>query len=305
MRWWHHHSSKNIRFVFVEILLVCSSSPQCLHLNHVGITIVTAFSTDPTPTRIRPRAAVPRPTHRSNNEIQRRRLLPPCLASKSGESYGVSYVEQSNGGDDGVCDDGGDVRVFLSRFGEITATVVDATAPLLFAAIRTKMRADEEESQDAVSGADGKDDRTDVWDDFWSSSSSSSGTAQSSATAAVSMSNAERVVSAIEKLGPTYVKFGQALASRPDIIPPSLANALSTLQDDMVSFSTSTAKAIVHTELCRDALVDTDTVANLIHSLSQQPIAAASVGQVYKGYVQGIGSVAVKVQRPGIRELVR
>ncbi|KAK1741551.1 ABC1 kinase family protein, partial [Skeletonema marinoi] len=100
----------------------------------------------------------------------------------------------------------------------------------------------------------------------------------------------------LEKLGPTYVKFGQALGSRPDVVPTSLAGALSTLQDDMEPFDNDVAKEIILAELLlREANVST---------ITDTPVAAASIGQVYKANIPGKGDVAVKVQRPGVRTLV-
>mmetsp|Transcript_18429 Transcript_18429/g.27490 ORF Transcript_18429/g.27490 Transcript_18429/m.27490 type:complete len:744 (-) Transcript_18429:316-2547(-) len=140
---------------------------------------------------------------------------------------------------------------------------------------------------------------TSSWDDFWSYSSSSSTT-----TTTTHLSNSDRVSRALERLGPTYVKFGQALSSRGDIIPPTLANSLTTLQDRMEPFDTTIAKSIIRAELVKEANVDEETVEKLLKSLSNEPVAAASVGQVYRGHVDGFGEVAVKVQRPGVREMV-
>lgn len=116
--------------------------------------------------------------------------------------------------------------------------------------------------------------------------------------------NAERVCKALEALGPTYVKFGQALASRADIIPPPLADALLRLQDDMEAFSSSVAQDIVRTELAQAGKVSQQQIDELLESLSLQPVAAASIGQVYKGSIAGYGDVAVKVKRPGIHQVV-
>jgi Predicted unusual protein kinase len=71
----------------------------------------------------------------------------------------------------------------------------------------------------------------------------------------------------------------------------------------MEAFDTATAKEIIEKEL-RGANVDQVRIAILLDSLSSEPVAAASVGQVYKGYLLDYGEVAVKVQRPGIREIV-
>jgi len=99
----------------------------------------------------------------------------------------------------------------------------------------------------------------------------------------------ENLVPTIERLGPTYVKFGQALASRGDLVGAELATALEKLQDDMEAAPIELARAIVAQECPRVLGVLDDGKA----------IAAASLSQVYKGTVAG-RTVAVKVQRPGI-----
>jgi predicted unusual protein kinase regulating ubiquinone biosynthesis (AarF/ABC1/UbiB family) len=116
--------------------------------------------------------------------------------------------------------------------------------------------------------------------------------------------NAERICQALESLGPTYVKFGQALASRADLIPPSLANALLKLQDQMEPFSTLTAKEIILEDLAKVEGISSEEISKFMESLSEEPVAAASIGQVYKGWLEGVGDVAVKVKRPGIHDLV-
>jgi len=154
------------------------------------------------------------------------------------------------------------------------------------------------------------------WETFWATSSSDS-------SDGTHITNAQRLARALEELGPTYVKFGQALGSRPDVVPPSLAEALSALQDDMKPFDGETARQIVWRELkdrvirddtttvsstaCEKSTSDNITMKDLIHlmsNLTDVPIAAASIGQVYKAHLPGKGDVAVKVQRPGVRRLV-
>jgi aarF domain-containing kinase len=132
------------------------------------------------------------------------------------------------------------------------------------------------------------------WNEFWLRKTVNTG-----------WSNAERLTAAIEELGPTYVKFGQALSSRADIVPESLTNALGKLQDNMAAtFDTATAKLIIQTEL-KQKSVEAGVISALLDSLSKEPIASASIGQVFKGVLPNYGPVAVKVQRPGIREMVR
>ncbi|KAL7464945.1 hypothetical protein ACHAXS_005279 [Conticribra weissflogii] len=121
------------------------------------------------------------------------------------------------------------------------------------------------------------------------------------------ISHAERLTKALEQLGPTYVKFGQALASRPDVVPPSLAAALSTLQDQMTRFDGQVACDIVTKELMprvEEGSIEKRDLEDLLASMVEEPVAAASIGQVYKANLPGKGSVAVKVQRPGVRLLV-
>lgn len=135
------------------------------------------------------------------------------------------------------------------------------------------------------------------WNSFWSQTASGSKT-----------TNAQRLAAAVEQLGPTYVKFAQAVSSRPDVVPKSLADALSILQDDMEPFDSDTAKQIIRYELLSNStslrLRQPDKLEEFLQSLSAEPVAAASVGQVFKGQFPGYGEVAVKVQRPGIRTIV-
>lgn len=150
------------------------------------------------------------------------------------------------------------------------------------------------------------------WDTFWSTTTP--GSLSSKHTA---ISHATRLANALELLGPTYVKFGQALGSRPDVVPPSLAVALSTLQDDMAPFSSAEAREIITRELMAlhhhdeklSSLPSEEDINALVLSLSDLPVAAASIGQVYEAHLpihsgQPPIRVAVKVQRPGVRKIV-
>jgi len=120
------------------------------------------------------------------------------------------------------------------------------------------------------------------------------------------VTNAERVSLALEALGPTFVKFGQALSSRGDIIGTELSNTLSSiLQDNMSRFGNDIAINVILEELLNDEEAPHSAdVYEIISSLSSEPVAAASVGQVYKAYLSGYGYVAIKVKRPGIRDIV-
>ena len=126
----------------------------------------------------------------------------------------------------------------------------------------------------------------------------------------------------LERGGPTFVKFGQALASRSDLCGPALALELLPLQDRLEPFNSTLARAIVEAELLLGSGGATEErggeVRALLASMSAVPVAAASVSQVYKasylptnvsnggggGGGSGEVAVAVKVQRPGSRALV-
>ncbi|XP_074269482.1 protein ACTIVITY OF BC1 COMPLEX KINASE 3, chloroplastic [Silene latifolia] len=99
-------------------------------------------------------------------------------------------------------------------------------------------------------------------------------------------------------LGPTFVKIGQGLSTRPDICPPEYLEELSQLQDDLPTFSNAEAFKCIEGELGF-------SLEDVYSNISPYPIAAASLGQVYKAQLRYSGqTVAVKVQRPGIEEAI-
>lgn len=100
------------------------------------------------------------------------------------------------------------------------------------------------------------------------------------------------------RLGPTFVKLGQGLSTRPDICPPEYLEELSELQDALPTFPDAEAFSCIERELGL-------TLDSIFSSISPSPIAAASLGQVYKAQLKYSGQiVAVKVQRPGIEEAI-
>lgn len=100
------------------------------------------------------------------------------------------------------------------------------------------------------------------------------------------------------RLGPTFVKIGQGLSTRPDLCPTEYLEELSELQDALPTFPDAEAFSCIEKELERPL----DSIFSLI---SSSPIAAASLGQVYKAELKYSGQiVAVKVQRPGIEEAI-
>lgn len=100
------------------------------------------------------------------------------------------------------------------------------------------------------------------------------------------------------RLGPTFVKIGQGLSTRPDLCPPEYLEELSELQDALPTFPDTEAFACIEKELGL-------TLDSIFSSISPSPIAAASLGQVYKARLRYSNQlVAVKVQRPGIEEAI-
>jgi aarF domain-containing kinase len=111
-------------------------------------------------------------------------------------------------------------------------------------------------------------------------------------------SRAKQLRDTLASLGPSFVKVGQALSSRPDLLPRTYLEALSSLQDRLESFPSHVAMAVIEEELGRP-------VDEVYSSISPEPVAAASLGQVYKGTLRSTGEqVAIKVQRPGIGEAI-
>ncbi|PSC74356.1 putative aarF domain-containing kinase chloroplastic [Micractinium conductrix] len=99
-------------------------------------------------------------------------------------------------------------------------------------------------------------------------------------------------------LGPAYIKIGQALSIRPDLLSPAAMNELQALCDKVPSYDSAVAMELLSTELERPW-------QEVYSELTPEPIAAASLGQVYKGRLRDSGDVvAVKVQRPGVLETV-
>ncbi len=101
----------------------------------------------------------------------------------------------------------------------------------------------------------------------------------------------------LTKLGPAYIKIGQALSTRPDLVPPVYLEELTQLQDKLPPFPNEIAYQFIEEELGAPP-------QEIYDELSPDPIAAASLGQVYKGKLSTGEEVAVKVQRPDLRERI-
>ncbi|CAK9039198.1 unnamed protein product, partial [Durusdinium trenchii] len=109
---------------------------------------------------------------------------------------------------------------------------------------------------------------------------------------------ARRVRELFTELGPTYIKLGQALSVRPDVLPEAFLQEFREFQDSVTPFSHEEAIQLVLEELKLNSLDE------LFQDFGEAPKAAASLGQVYKARLKNGQSVAVKVQRPRLRETV-
>ena len=99
----------------------------------------------------------------------------------------------------------------------------------------------------------------------------------------------------LKKMGPTYVKLGQLLSTRPDLLPPQFMEALSTLQDDVEEVEYEIIEDIFREEIGV-------RISKAFVSFDKKPLASASIGQVHKAVMHSGQVVAVKIQRPGIRK---
>ncbi len=107
----------------------------------------------------------------------------------------------------------------------------------------------------------------------------------------------ERIRRALEELGPTFVKFGQVMATRPDLIPMSLVVELRKLQDKVPPFDTTGIKAHVEAELGRK-------IDEVFSEFDEKPLAAASIAQVHRATLKDGKKVVLKIQRPNLERTI-
>ena len=108
----------------------------------------------------------------------------------------------------------------------------------------------------------------------------------------------ERLRIALEELGPTFIKFGQLLSTRPDIVPREYVKAFDSLLDQVPPFPSEQARRIIESELQAP-------LAELVAKFDDAPLAAASIAQVHRATLWSGEEVVFKVRRPGIQEVIK
>ncbi len=112
------------------------------------------------------------------------------------------------------------------------------------------------------------------------------------------LSRGERLRKACEDLGPIFIKFGQLLSTRPDLIPPDIARELNRLQDKVPPFDSAEFRRLVEVALGA-------SVGDIFQAYEEQPLASASVAQVHGAVLNDGRRVVIKVIRPSIEKIIR
>ncbi len=111
------------------------------------------------------------------------------------------------------------------------------------------------------------------------------------------MNPPQRLLQVIQDLGPTFVKIGQILSTRPDLVPAEYIEAFQTLQDDVAPVEESAIRAVIREALHKEP-------EELFDCFEPEPIASASIAQVHRARLKTGEQVALKVLRPGVRETI-
>lgn len=111
------------------------------------------------------------------------------------------------------------------------------------------------------------------------------------------ITTAQRLRMVFEELGPTFIKLGQILSTRPDLLPPVYISQLELLQDRVPPVSFEEIKATIEDQMGQP-------ITDVFMNLSEIPLASASIGQVHEGYLLGGEHVVIKVQRASVERIV-
>ncbi|CAE6949346.1 ubiquinone biosynthesis protein UbiB [Pseudomonas marincola] len=114
----------------------------------------------------------------------------------------------------------------------------------------------------------------------------------------LNLSRGERLRLALEDLGPIFIKFGQLLSTRRDLMPPDIADELARLQDQVPPFDPVQSKALIEAQLGAK-------VSDMFARFDAQPLASASIAQVHAAQLKSGEEVVIKVIRPGLKPVIR
>jgi ubiquinone biosynthesis protein len=107
----------------------------------------------------------------------------------------------------------------------------------------------------------------------------------------------ERIRLSLQELGTTFIKLGQMLSTRPDLVGDDVATELTKLQDDVPPVDLEIIKSTIETEI-------NNPIENIFSEFDDKPLGSASIGQVHKAVLKNGDNVAVKVQKPGVEEII-
>jgi ubiquinone biosynthesis protein len=108
----------------------------------------------------------------------------------------------------------------------------------------------------------------------------------------------ERLRLVLQELGPTFIKLGQTLSTRPDLVGRKIANEFTKLQDDNPPIEFDVIRKVVERELG-------SPLDKIFNSFDSEPLGSASIGQVHSAVLKSGGKVAVKIQKPGVEKFIR